>query len=184
MWFHLYIKRPWQFGLNWKGHSIWIFIFPNERLQEQQCLPYKKTTISRTNKHVLLVRLSTDYLARYQSWFPRWHSSKESAYQCLRCKRQGFDPWVGRIPWRRKWQLTPAVFLPGKSHGQRSPGGYSPWGLKESGTTVHTAHIAIFWLFSQFWKHFKNVAPCNLLFKLVSELNVLSLESIPHFVLT
>ena len=32
---------------------------------------------------------------------------------------QGFDPWVRKIPWRRKWQLTP-VFLPGKSHGQRS----------------------------------------------------------------
>ena len=29
------------------------------------------------------------------------------------------DPWVGKIPWRRTWQPTP-VFLPGKSHGQRS----------------------------------------------------------------
>ena len=42
----------------------------------------------------------------------------------------GFDPWVRMIPWRRKWQPTP-VFLPGKSHGQRSIVGYSPWGLKE-----------------------------------------------------
>ena len=33
--------------------------------------------------------------------------------------RHGFDPWVGTIPWRREWQLTP-VFLHGKSHGQRS----------------------------------------------------------------
>ena len=41
-----------------------------------------------------------------------------------------FDPWVGKIPWRRKWQLTP-VFLPGESHRQRSLVGYSPWGLKE-----------------------------------------------------
>ena len=39
-----------------------------------------------------------------------------------------------RFPWRRKWQPTP-VFLPGKSHGQRSLAGYSPWGHKESGTT-------------------------------------------------
>ena len=38
-----------------------------------------------------------------------------------------FDPWVEKIPWRRKWQLTP-VFLPGKSHGQKSLAGYSPWG--------------------------------------------------------
>ena len=39
----------------------------------------------------------------------------------------GFDPWVRKIPWRRKWQPTP-VFLLGKYHGQRSPAGYSPWG--------------------------------------------------------
>ena len=51
------------------------------------------------------------------------------------CGRPGFDPWVGKIPWRRKWQSTP-VLLPGKSHGQRSlPSSYSPWGCKESDTT-------------------------------------------------
>ena len=41
----------------------------------------------------------------------------------------GFDPWIGKIPWGRKWQPTP-VFLPGKSHGQRSLPGYSPRGHK------------------------------------------------------
>ena len=46
----------------------------------------------------------------------------------------GFYPWVGKIPWRRKWQPAP-VLLPGKSHGQRSLAGYSPWGRQESGTT-------------------------------------------------
>ena len=44
-----------------------------------------------------------------------------------------FDPWVGMIPWRRKWQPTP-VFSPRKSHGQRGLVGYSPWGRKESDT--------------------------------------------------
>ena len=53
---------------------------------------------------------------------------------CLQCGRPGFDPWVRKIPWRRKWQSTP-VLLPGKSHGQRSLVGYSPWGRKESGMT-------------------------------------------------
>ena len=48
---------------------------------------------------------------------------------CLQCRRPGLDPWVGKIPWRRKWQPTP-VFLPGESHGQRSLAGYSPWGHK------------------------------------------------------
>ena len=46
------------------------------------------------------------------------------------CERPGFDPWVGKIPWRRKWQPTP-VLLPGESHGGRSRVGYSPWGRKE-----------------------------------------------------
>ena len=46
----------------------------------------------------------------------------------------GFDSWVRKIPWRRKWLPTP-VFLPGKFHGQWSLGGYSPWGHKESDMT-------------------------------------------------
>ena len=49
-------------------------------------------------------------------------------------RRPGFNPWVGKIPWRRKWQSTPGL-LPGKSHGQRSLVGYSPCGRKESDTT-------------------------------------------------
>ena len=64
----------------------------------------------------------------------RCHSGKESTCQFRRCKRHGFDPRVGRIPWRRKWLPTPLV-LPGKSHGQRSLAGYSPWGRKESDMT-------------------------------------------------
>ena len=43
------------------------------------------------------------------------------------------ETWVGKIPWRRKWQPTP-VYLPGESHGQRSLAGYSPWGHKVSDT--------------------------------------------------
>ena len=54
-------------------------------------------------------------------------SSKESSCQS---RRRGFSPWVQKIPWRRNWQLTP-VFLPGKSHGQRSLVGYSLWDHKE-----------------------------------------------------
>ena len=48
-----------------------------------------------------------------------------------------FDPWVGKIPWRREWQPT-LVFLPGEFHGQRSLVGYSPWGRKESDMTEVT----------------------------------------------
>ena len=58
---------------------------------------------------------------------------KACACQCRRCKRCG----VRKIPWSREWQLT-LVFLPGKSHRQRSLAGNSPWGHKESDTTEHT----------------------------------------------
>ena len=57
----------------------------------------------------------------------------------LQCRRPRFDPWVGKIPWRRIWQPTP-VFLPGKSHEQRSLVGYSPWGRKELDTTERLNH--------------------------------------------
>ena len=53
---------------------------------------------------------------------------------CLQFGRPRFNPWVGKISWRRKWQPTP-VFLPGESHGQGSPAGYSPWDPQESDTT-------------------------------------------------
>ena len=62
-------------------------------------------------------------------------SGKESACQCRSRRRQGLDPWVGKIPWRRKWQPTPVFFLPEKSHAHRSLEGYSPWGRKELDTT-------------------------------------------------
>ena len=72
---------------------------------------------------------SSDFLK-----LPRWCGGEESACQCRRCKIYGFDPWVEKIPWRRKWQPTP-VFLPGKFHGQGSLAGYSSWGHKELVTT-------------------------------------------------
>ena len=59
---------------------------------------------------------------------------KESSCQC---KRPGFNPWVRKIPWTRKWQPIP-VFLPEESHGQRNLAGYSPWGHNESDSTEHS----------------------------------------------
>ena len=67
---------------------------------------------------------------------PGLTSGKQSAYQC---RRPGFDPWVGKIPWRRKWQPIP-VCLPGEPHGQRSLVGQSPWGCREWDTTEATQH--------------------------------------------
>ena len=72
-------------------------------------------------------------------WEPLWDSpggsaGKEPTCQSRRCKRCRFDPWVGKIPWRREWQ-PPPVFLPGESCGQRSLVGCSRWVADESNTT-------------------------------------------------
>ena len=61
-------------------------------------------------------RKESDMTERLTLGLPWWFSPKESAFQCRRGK---FNSWVGKIPWRRKWQLTP-VFLSGKPHGQRA----------------------------------------------------------------
>ena len=52
-------------------------------------------------------------------------SDQESTWQCRMHKRHRFHPWVGKIPWIRKWQPTP-VFFPEKSHGKKILLGYSP----------------------------------------------------------
>ena len=57
-----------------------------------------------------------------------WLSGKEPTCHYRRC---GFNPWVGKIPWRRTWQPA-SVFLPGKSYWQRSLAGYSPEGCKQT----------------------------------------------------
>ena len=74
-----------------------------------------------------------------QMRLPRWLSGQESTFQCRRC-RCGFDPWVGKIPWRMEWYPT-LVFLPGKSHGQWSLAGYSPWDLKRIRHDFACTHI-------------------------------------------
>ena len=59
---------------------------------------------------------------KYPEGFPGSSDGKESVCQC---RIPGFYPWVGKIPWRRKWQPT-LVFLAGESHGQRGLEGYGP----------------------------------------------------------
>ena len=81
-------------------------------------LPFRRECLRSTvsQKHVLyLWVLCFDFISFF-SGLPRWLSGKESACQW---RTPGFDPWVQKIPWRRKWQPTPG-FLPGESHGQRS----------------------------------------------------------------
>ena len=72
--------------------------------------------------------------AREKEGIPWYLSGKESAFQCRRC---WLDTWVGKILWRRKWQLTP-VFLPENSHGEWSLVGYSLQGHKRVGQDLET----------------------------------------------
>ena len=72
--------------------------------------------------------------------FPGGSVHKESVFNgrdCLQCRRPGLDPWVEKIPWKRKWQPTP-IFLPRKFNGQRSLVGYSPWGRNRIGHDLVT----------------------------------------------
>ena len=73
---------------------------------------------------------------------PGGASGKEPNCRCTRHKRCGFDPWVRKIPWSRKWQPT-TVFLTGKSHGQRSLAGYGPQGYTESDMPEATEHACM-----------------------------------------
>ena len=74
------------------------------------------------------------HLHHQGTWLSWWLSGKESAHQCRRCE---YDPWVEKMPWSRRWQLTP-VFLPRKRHEQRGLVGCSPWGRKRAGHNLAT----------------------------------------------
>ena len=79
------------------------------------------------------------------SCWASWCNDKEFACQCKRHKRCGFDPWVVKILWKRKWQPTP-LFLLGKFHGQRGLVGYSSWGRKELDMTERVCMYTYFLL--------------------------------------
>ena len=71
------------------------------------------------------------------------HYEWVSKIQYTHTHRPQFNPWVGKISWRRKWQPTP-VFLPGKSHRRRNLVGYSPWGRLRDFTFTFTYNGILF----------------------------------------
>ena len=116
-------------------------VFSNTTVQQHQL--FSAQLSSQSNSHMLMDYINTNWSWScisfliffpfgFDLYFP-WTSLVAQRLKCLpRCGRPGFDPWVGKIPWRRKWQPTP-VFLPGKFHGQRNLEG--PRGRKESDMT-------------------------------------------------
>ena len=117
-----------------KIQFLLIDIHPT-KIMQTDASKYLQTQSRRHRKLKLLFSKLGVYLSTFLG-FPGRASGKESACQCRRHKRHRFDLWVRKIPWRRKWQPI-SVFLPGKSHGQRSLMGYSPLGCKESDTVEH-----------------------------------------------
>ena len=87
-------------------------------------------------------------------WFPCWLNCKEPTCLFRRHKRHGLNPWIRKIPWSRKWQPTPKL-LPGKSHGQRSLVGYSPWG-RRVGHDWETSLTPSLKTISHWWKKLKS----------------------------
>ena len=116
----IYIRDAmWFFSFSDLLHSVWWSL---------GILIYNKQLLKRIRGNVCLDLL-------YIKDFPGGSDCKASVYNVGDLgSSPGFEPWVGKIPWRRKWQSTPAL-LPGKSHGQRSLIGYSLWGHKELDTT-------------------------------------------------
>ena len=112
------------------------------KLSSGEMLPMVQDVLSVSTQNSFISQTSQCFILTFlkpNQRFPRWWSGKESTCQCRRCKRCGFIPWVGKIPWTMKWQPTP-VFLPEKSHRQRHLVGFSPCGHKELDATDHTLH--------------------------------------------
>ena len=96
-----------------------------------------------------------------------------------RCRGHGFNPWAGKIPWRRKWQPTPE-FLSGKSPGQRSLVDYSPQGCNEWDTTEGVSMQTLSTLWGVPEAHRAQRLPTGLLSPLTpSQLRHEKLDSVP-----
>ena len=104
---------------------------PGIHLSQLLCLESEKWRENSRGKK----KISENWENQHFSGFPGGTTCKEPACQCKRCKRRGFLPWVGKIPWWRAWQPTP-VFLP-----WRIPWTEEPGGLKWFST--HTWHVCI-----------------------------------------
>ena len=112
---------------------FWVFVFfsdaypiGNSSIFWMRIIPC--FSINKNYKDNFKLEFSTIHKISWPPWWLRWWSI------CPQCGRPEFNPWVGKIPWRRKWQPTP-VFLTGKFHGRRSLEGSSPGGRREPDTT-------------------------------------------------
>ena len=94
------------------------------------------------NDLTLMLGINSCFMAQPSRRVTQWYFPGNTMVKNTPAKRHVYNPWVGKIPWSRKWQSTP-VFLAGKFHGERTLAGYNPWVCKESDLTEHThTHIS------------------------------------------
>ena len=115
-----------------------IHLLPSDHkrrlLQEAPPHPATPSFPPLVNSSLLLLCSKIFYYFLVACPLPRASLVTKTVKNLPACGKHGFNPWVGKIPWKRKWQLTP-IFLPGESHGQRSLAGYSSCDCKESDMT-------------------------------------------------
>ena len=124
----LRLWTPWthqaslSFTISWsllKFMSIELVMLSNHLILCQPLLFLPSMRLKSLSWRIPNLYFLSLWVSAWVSGFQSGASGKEPTYQCRRLKRCGFDLWVRKISWRRKWQLT-LVFLPGESHGPRS----------------------------------------------------------------
>ena len=150
-----------ELSLDWTSHFSWLNVYYKfmminlkhffQYLSAILFYFFSSFTLSFSTTLSLFSEQMQHYLLLLSSIF---HGGLDSKSICTKCGSPGFDPWVRKILWRRKWQPTP-ILLPGKSHGWRSLVGYNPWGCKESDTTewLHFLSCFLSFLLSSQFSH-------------------------------
>ena len=129
--------------LSMPSHTIstnysFLFSFPQSthicRIETAQWVRCQASLYARHKKTHVSHSLGV-YRVVEESWWLRQYTVHPQ------CRRPGFDSWVRKIPWKRKWKPTP-VYFPGEFHGQKSLVGYSPWVTKSrTQLKLLSAHI-------------------------------------------
>ena len=130
----------WALGVPQPDHASWASGLSDQR--PRQCQLWCLATLTLRSRGIQASQREQWWVPMYHwvaseirtllTWFPGLSLCLSGEEHACQYRRHGFNPWVRKIPWNRKWQPTP-VFLPGTYHSQRNLVGYSPWDHKSVG---------------------------------------------------